>query len=76
MLWAYMNQPSTVPEYILEQSEKMHLMENLPAYIHRDMSQVVVDLVELSKAASLLEDLSVSIGNRLQELARSVQEQH
>ncbi len=67
-----MSQYKTEPEFILEQSEKMHLMQGQRSSSPRDISQVVVDLVELSKAASLLEDLAISIGNRLQELAQSL----
>jgi len=52
----------------------MPLMEKHPSYLSRDISQVVVDLDELSKAVSLLEDLVGSIGNRLVELRLSLQD--
>ncbi len=70
-----MNLHSMVPEYSVVESEKIPPMEKLQDCIIRDYSQVVVDLVELSKAALLLEDLSVSIGNRLQELVLCLQAQ-
>lgn len=70
-----MNPPSTVPEYILEALDETLDTGNLRSCSDLDLDQVVVELVQLSKACSLLEDLAVSIGNHLQVLVRSLPEQ-
>ncbi len=64
-----MKQPSTVPEFIVQEQVETLAMENHPRCTHQSFHQVLDDLQELQKASRLLEDLSGSIANRLQELA-------
>ncbi len=62
-------------EFIKEESARISQLVKLQDYTIRDISQVVVDLVELSKLASQLEDISIDIGKRIQELVQSLSEQ-
>ncbi len=58
-----MNHSSTEQDYM------EHLAKISPPCPTRDLEQVVVELVELSKACTVLEDMSVEIRDRIQSLA-------
>ncbi len=66
--------PSMEPEYILEESEKIHPMENKLACINLNYSQVEVELVQLLGAVKLSIDLSEKIQDSLHVLVQSLQE--
>ncbi len=69
-----MSQYKVEPEFILEESEKMRLMEKQLDSTTRDYNQVVVELLLLSAQVQQLEASSGNIGNQLLVLARSLQE--
>ncbi len=53
------------PEFILAESERMHLMENLQDSSDRDWSGVVVELQQSLKALTLAQDLLGGITSSL-----------
>ncbi len=53
------------PEYILEESERIHLMENLQDNSDQDWSGVVVELQQSLKALTLAQDLLNGITSSL-----------
>ncbi len=67
-----MNQPSEEPEYILEESEKIHLTGKVQANLDRDFLQVVVDLEDLYQQAIRQVDTSIRIASSLRALVQSL----
>ncbi len=53
-----MNQQDRVPEYILEDSQKMYQPLHITGFSNRDFEQVEVALEELSKVLTMLADIS------------------
>ncbi len=70
-----MSQYSRVPEYIVEESGKTSPTVNQPDYTNREYSQVVVDLVALSRQVVLLQGMLGNIESQLRDLVASLQEQ-
>ncbi len=68
-----MNHPSRVPEFILQESEKIPRMVS-PLHF-RDFLQVEVELGQLCRASKLASDLLEKITVQLQVLEQSVREQ-
>ncbi len=62
------------PEYSVV-SEEIHLTEKLLACLIQNLQAQEVDLVVLSKELSLLEDMSIRIGNSIRECRQLVLEQ-
>ncbi len=69
-----MNHTSTVPEYILEESEKIHPMERHLDSSNLNLDEVVVDLVQLEQGLALQADTLRKIQGLLHELVLSLQE--
>ncbi len=70
-----MNRYSTEPEFTLEQSEKIALMESQPVYLSRtSWDQVVVELRLLSKELNMSVDILGKIRDSVQDLERSVED--
>ncbi len=63
------------PEFILAESEKMYQQWDHSDNIHRDYSQVVADLVELSQRATKLVDISLETAIGIRKLVQSLREQ-
>ncbi len=70
-----MNRMSRVPEYILEESEKILPTVNKLDNSVRDWSQVVVELEQSLQALVLAQDLFERITNSLRVSVLSLQEQ-
>ncbi len=70
-----MNQYSTEPEYILEEPVEMLDTAKPHKCINLDSAMALENLQQSQKACRLLEDLSGSIANRLQELVLLLSEQ-
>ncbi len=69
-----MNQYKTEPEYILEQSEKMHLTEKQPGYLIRDYQEIKAELALLSQELNMSVDILGRIRDSVRVLELSVQE--
>ncbi len=70
-----MNQPSTEPEFILQESVKTLPMEKLRDFSVLDYQELKVDLLELSQALNMLVDISERIRGLVQGLQLSLVEQ-
>ncbi len=70
-----LNLSSTEPEFTLEESERIPLMEKQLAYLSQTLLDLEVDSVVLYKELTKLEGMSGRITDSLRELRLSVQEQ-
>jgi len=69
-----MNQPSTVPEFIVQESEKIRPMGKLRDFSIRDYQELEVDLVQLSQVLSMHIDTSERTLVLLRALVQSLEE--